>query len=375
MRDWVASTPRASERRGRVVRRPSGPPGSTTHRSPLIHPAHAAARRRPAPASLPSRSTTTHSVVSSSPAIDAAFCSAVRVTLVGSMTPAFTRSSYVSVCGVVAEVPLLRLPDPRHDDGALGARVLRDLPDRLLERAAHDLDADLLVLGARESCSERALRPEQRDAAAGHDALLDRRASGVQRVLDPGLLLLHLGLGRGAHVDDRHAAGELGQPLLELLPVVVAGALLDGALDLVDAALDRRPACPCRPRSVVLSLSTTIRLARPRSSSAAFSSLKPTSSEITWPPVSTAMSRSISLRRSPKPGAFTAQTLSVPRSLFTTSVASASPSTSSAMIRRGFPACATFSRIGQQLLHRRDLLVVDQDDRRPPAPPPSSPDR
>ena len=38
-------------------------------------------------------STTTHSVVSRRPAIDAAFCSAVRVTLVGSMTPAFTRSS------------------------------------------------------------------------------------------------------------------------------------------------------------------------------------------------------------------------------------------------------------------------------------------
>jgi hypothetical protein len=33
-------------------------------------------------------STTTHSVVSRRPAIDAAFCSAVRVTLVGSMTPA-----------------------------------------------------------------------------------------------------------------------------------------------------------------------------------------------------------------------------------------------------------------------------------------------
>ena len=38
-------------------------------------------------------STKTHSVVSRSPAIDAAFWSAVRVTLVGSMTPALTRSS------------------------------------------------------------------------------------------------------------------------------------------------------------------------------------------------------------------------------------------------------------------------------------------
>jgi hypothetical protein len=38
-------------------------------------------------------STTTHSVVRSKPAIDAAFWSAVRVTLVGSITPAFTKSS------------------------------------------------------------------------------------------------------------------------------------------------------------------------------------------------------------------------------------------------------------------------------------------
>ena len=42
------------------------------------------------------------SVVSMSEAMDAAFCKAVRVTLVGSMTPAFTRSSY---CSVVALNP------------------------------------------------------------------------------------------------------------------------------------------------------------------------------------------------------------------------------------------------------------------------------
>ena len=40
------------------------------------------------------------SVVSSSDAIDDAFCSAERTTFVGSMTPAFTRSSYVSVAAL-----------------------------------------------------------------------------------------------------------------------------------------------------------------------------------------------------------------------------------------------------------------------------------
>ena len=67
---------------------------------------------------------------------------------------------------------------------------------------------------------------------------------------------------------------------------------------------------------------------------------------IALPPVRVAMSCSMALRRSPKPGALTAQQDSVPRSLFTTRVASASPSTSSAMMRNGFPERATCSSSG-----------------------------
>ena len=58
------------------------------------------------------------------------------------------------------------------------------------------------------------------------------------------------------------------------------------------------------------------------------------------------MSWSMALRRSPKPGAFTATDLKVPRILFTTSVASASPSTSSATMSSGRPDCITFSSTG-----------------------------
>ena len=76
------------------------------------------------------------------------------------------------------------------------------------------------------------------------------------------------------------------------------------------------------------------------------SNLRPTSSEITWPPVRTAMSWSIALRRSPNPGAFTATELKVPRILLTTRVAKASPSTSSATMSSGCPACMTFSSRG-----------------------------
>ena len=59
------------------------------------------------------------------------------------------------------------------------------------------------------------------------------------------------------------------------------------------------------------------------------------------------MSASISLRRSPKPGALTAAHFRVPRSLLTTRVARASPSTSSARIRNGLPACTIFSSTGR----------------------------
>ena len=58
------------------------------------------------------------------------------------------------------------------------------------------------------------------------------------------------------------------------------------------------------------------------------------------------MSSSMALRRSPKPGAFTAATFRPPRSLLTTSVAIASPSTSSAMISSGLPDCTTASSSG-----------------------------
>ena len=61
------------------------------------------------------------------------------------------------------------------------------------------------------------------------------------------------------------------------------------------------------------------------------------------------MSCSIALRRSPKPGAFTATEGNRPRMRFTTSVASASPSTSSAMISSGLPVCMTFSSSGSSV--------------------------
>ena len=88
---------------------------------------------------------------------------------------------------------------------------------------------------------------------------------------------------------------------------------------------------------VVLSLSIVTLSVVPNISIVVFSNVNPRSSEITVPPVKIAMSSSIAFLLSPKPGAFTAAIFSAPLSLFTTKVARASPSTSSAMTSRGLP--------------------------------------
>jgi hypothetical protein len=59
----------------------------------------------------------------------------------------------------------------------------------------------------------------------------------VHGVLDAVLVLLHLDLGRSADADDGDAARELGQPLLQLLAVIIGCGLLDLRADLGDAPL------------------------------------------------------------------------------------------------------------------------------------------
>src|SRR5204862_2328190 len=77
----------------------------------------------------------------------------------------------------------------------------------------------------------------QRDATTRDDALLDGRLRVAYGVLDAVLALLQLDLGGRADLDDGNAAGQLGQPLLQLLAVVVGVRLLDLGPDLVDPAL------------------------------------------------------------------------------------------------------------------------------------------
>ena len=89
---------------------------------------------------------------------------------------------------------------------------------------------------------------------------------------------------------------------------------------------------------VVSSLVTTMRRARPSTSSPASESLRPTSGSTTLAPVMTARSSMNARRRSPKNGDLTATTANVLRSALTTRVDSASPSMSSATMSSGLPA-------------------------------------
>src|SRR3954470_11466925 len=125
-----------------------------------------------------------------------------------------------------------------HHDAAFEAGIERDLLDRRLERDLHDASTGQLVT-LEVDLVERGLRGrEQRDATTGEDTLLDCSLCVADRVLDAVLALLELDLGGSADLDDRNTAGQLGQALLQLLAVVVAVALLDLVLDLVDATGD-----------------------------------------------------------------------------------------------------------------------------------------
>ena len=137
--------------------------------------------------------------------------------MVGSITPSADEIAVVAGLGVVAEAVLGVLQDLADDHRAVLAGVLHDLARRRLQRLAHDVDADLLVVVVGLEALERLDGAQQRHAAARHDAFLDGGAGRMQRVVDAVLALLHLDLGGAADLDDGDAAGELGQPLLQLL--------------------------------------------------------------------------------------------------------------------------------------------------------------
>ena len=190
----------------------------------------------------------TASVVRNRAAIEAAFCSAERVTLAASMMPALTRSSYSPVAAL------------RPSDAFLSERTFSTTtpPSRPAFSAIcligpsrarqHDAGTGGLfgVFHLLEQRLDALLGTQQGDATTGDDTLFDGRLGGGHGVFDAVLLLLELHLGGRADLEHRDTTGELGQALLQLLLVVVGVGVLDLGLDLRDPAVDvvlrrRRP--------------------------------------------------------------------------------------------------------------------------------------
>src|SRR5215208_5898231 len=124
-------------------------------------------------------------------------------------------------------------------DGAVCPCVRGDLANGLLKRPVDDPGTrPLVTVEGVEQVGDGLLCVQEHDATARHDALLEGRAGRRECVLHAMLLLLELRLGSSADLDDGHATGQLGETLLELLPVEVRVGGLDLGADLVDAARD-----------------------------------------------------------------------------------------------------------------------------------------
>src|SRR5271166_2175518 len=139
--------------------------------------------------------------------------------------------------GVVAEVDLLGVEHLAQNDSAFFAGVLGDHAQGLGDGALDDVDADLLIAFGLH-LFEHAGATGQSYAAAGDNAFFHGRAGGMHRVFHAGFLFLHFGFGCGADFDYGYATDQLGQPLLQLLAVVVAGGLVDLAANFFYAAFD-----------------------------------------------------------------------------------------------------------------------------------------
>ncbi len=139
------------------------------------------------------------------------------------------------------------------DDGSLLPSVVGNGSQRNHQGVGDEIDAELLIAGhVLAHLLQCRQRPQEAHAAAGDDALGNRRPRRMQRIFHHRLAGLELGLGSRTDVDLRHAAGQFRQPLLQLLPVVVAGRNLDLPPDLLDTGLDvLRRAGPLHDRRVV----------------------------------------------------------------------------------------------------------------------------
>ena len=177
------------------------------------------------------------SVVSSSEAIDEAFCSALRTA--SPYDNAGLHQVLVGLRGRVEALVLFHVLDLRHDDESLGSGIRRNV--------SHGSSIARRTICRPTSSSPVSVRPSStlpaRRSATPPPATMPSSTAAfvacVAQFFDARLLLLHLGFRGRPHLDDRHTAHEFRQPLLQLLAVVVRGRVLNLRADLLDAPLNR----------------------------------------------------------------------------------------------------------------------------------------
>mmetsp|Transcript_28121 Transcript_28121/g.68242 ORF Transcript_28121/g.68242 Transcript_28121/m.68242 type:complete len:305 (+) Transcript_28121:254-1168(+) len=291
----------------------------------------------PAGASSLGSSTTMASVVVMSDATLAASTSAVRQTFVGSMMPACTMSQKVPSCALYPQLkssdssslPTMTAPStPAFDaiilHGTVSARIMISMPC---------FWSKLVVWLA------RAWRPLEAYSSAEPPPATIPSSTAARVALRASVTRSFFSFTSTSEAPPTLSTATPPDSLAK------RSCSFSFSYSEVVEAIDSRNSShrssiasfPPAPSSMTVSSFEMVMLLQvPSTLKSAVSSLRPTSSEMTVPPVRTAMSCRVALRLSPKPGAFTAATCIPPRSLLTTSVARASPSTSSATMTSGF---------------------------------------
>src|SRR5207302_533020 len=120
----------------------------------------------------------------------------------------------------------------------IAASIESDLAQWLFKSAAQDVDASGLVTGSNLHFIQSGNGGNQHGTTAGNDTLFNSGAGRRKGILNTMLLLFQFDLSSSADFDHAYAAGKLGQALLELLAIVVAGCPLDECTDLAYTSLD-----------------------------------------------------------------------------------------------------------------------------------------
>ncbi len=115
--------------------------------------------------------------------------------------------------------------------------IHRDLSHRFFQRPAKNGHPDLLI-AVQFDIIHGLDRTEVGHTATGDDAFFHCRPGGMQRILDAGFLFFHLHLGGRTDIEHRDPAGELGQPFLQFLAIIVRSGVFNLCLNLIDASLD-----------------------------------------------------------------------------------------------------------------------------------------